>query len=73
MFYCLLSKRARSFISKNMGNEQHGGTSHHFIADSSNEEYQIQKGNSFIWTKNGLVGNWHEMRQWICCREKRRN
>ncbi len=55
MFYCLLSKRARSFISKNMGNEQHGGTSHHFIADSSNEEYQIQKGNSFIWTKNGRM------------------
>ncbi len=43
------------FFSKNMGNEQQGGTSHHFIANSSNQEYQTQKRNSFLLTKNGRV------------------
>jgi hypothetical protein len=49
----LISKRTN--FSKNMGNEQQGGTSHHFIAGSSTDEHQSQKRNSVVWTKNGRV------------------
>jgi len=38
-----------------MGNEQQGGTSHHFISNSLNDEQQLQKSNSLIWTKNGRI------------------
>jgi len=38
-----------------MGNVQQGGTSHHFITASPTEEYQTQKRNSVLWTKNGRV------------------
>ena len=38
-----------------MGNEQQGGTSHHFLPDSRNEENPNQKRNSIMWTKNGRV------------------
>jgi len=38
-----------------MGNEQQGGTSHHFITGSSTDESQPQKRNSIVWTKNGRV------------------
>jgi hypothetical protein len=38
-----------------MGNEQQGGTSHHFVNDSPNDEHQQQKRNSVAWTKNGRI------------------
>jgi hypothetical protein len=40
----------------NMGSEQQGDTSHHFLTDSSrSEEYQTQKRNSILWTKNERI------------------
>lgn len=38
-----------------MGNEQQGGTSHHFINDSPTDPSQPQKRNSVLWTKNGRI------------------
>jgi hypothetical protein len=44
------------FFFLNMGSEQQGDTSHHFLTDSSrSEEYQTQKHNSILWTKNGRI------------------
>ncbi|CAF1245647.1 unnamed protein product [Rotaria sp. Silwood1] len=36
-----------------MGNEQQGGTSHHFINDASIDEHQQQKRNGVLLTKHG--------------------
>lgn len=38
-----------------MGNEQQGGTSHHFVNDSQIDEHHPQKRNSVLWTKNGRI------------------
>lgn len=38
-----------------MGNEQQGGTSHHFLNDSPTDQYQNPKRNSVLWTKNGRI------------------
>jgi hypothetical protein len=47
--YYLISKR------RNMGNAQPGGTSHHFINNSSVDGSQTKKRNSTVWTKNGRI------------------
>jgi hypothetical protein len=38
-----------------MGNEQQGGTSHHFVTGSPTDGQQLQKRDSVIWTKNGRI------------------
>lgn len=38
-----------------MGNQQQGGTSHHFLNDSPTDPDQGQKRASLLWTKNGRI------------------